>query len=504
MSRTKKTLKNFKYAVIWQAAALLVTFFARMVFVRILSVEYLGLNGLFTNILSILSFAELGVGAAIGYSLYKPLAENDIPKIKALMRFYKRAYITIGTIIAIFGMLLTPFLPFIIKDIPDIPYINLIYLMFVANSVVSYFFSYKRTLIIADQKRYITTNYRYGFFITLNFIQMFALMITENYILFLGTQILFTFLENYFVSKKANKLYPYIKTKNQEKLDKETKNTIVRNVKAMMGHKAGGIVVNGTDSILLSLFVGVVTVGLYSNYLLIITALTLIFNLSFQAVVASVGNLGATQAKEKSQTIFKSINLLGFWGFAFVTIGLINLLNPFIMIWLGEEYLFSLSLVFVIVLNFYLTGMRKSVLTFRDAFGLFWYDRYKPIFEASIKIIFSIILGKEYGAVGIFLGTTISTLSTCFWVEPYVLYKYGFKSTVKPYFAKYTYYSFILFVSGSITWLLCNLINGDTMGVFIIKILICIVVPNLIFLIAFYKSAELKHIFTIARSILKR
>mgnify|MGYP000883433598 CR=1 FL=1 len=504
MSRIVNSLKNIKFEIAGQAVLLFISFIARIVFVRMLSAQYLGISGLFSNILSILSFAELGVGAAIIYSLYKPLSKQDIPKIKALMRLYKRAYITIGIIIASLGAILTPFLPFVIKNMPDIPHIQIIYLMFVMNSALSYFFSYKSSLIIADQKKYITSYYRYLFFAALNIIQMAFLLLTRDYMLYLGFQILFTLLENIIVSRKADRLYPYIKDRDAEQLDAETKNTIVRNIKAMICHKIGGIVVNGTDSLLLSKFIGVVAVGLYSNYLLIINAINQVFNMIFEAAAASIGNLWATQTKEKSCFVFNCINFAGFWGFGFASICLFNLFNPFIQIWLGKEYLFPLSLVLVIVINFYLTGMRKSILTFRDALGLYWYDRYKPLFEAGINLIASIILVKKVGMTGIFIGTTISTLSTCFWVEPYVLYKYGFESRVAPYFIKYAVYTAVLFLGGAITSFICSLIGEGTITVFVIKAAVCFTVPNIVFLIAFYKTEEFKYLMQILNAELKK
>lgn len=504
MSRISNSVKNIKFGVVGQVLALIVSFLARMVFVYTLTSENLGLNGLFSNILSMLSFAEMGIGAAIVFSLYKPLSEQNIPKVKILMNLYKRAYITIGVIIATLGVAIAPFLSFLIKDMPSIPYIQLIYLMFVANSALSYFFSYKRSLIIADQKRYIATFYRYGFFILLNVLQSIALFTTKNYILFLALQVLFTFIENFVVSRKADKLYPYLKEKSSKRLDEDTKNTIVRNVKAMMGHKVGGIVVNGTDSLLISKFVGIVAVGVYSNYLLIINALNTVFGMVFQGVTASIGNLGATESKEKSLYIFKCLYLIGFWIYGFATICLINLFNPFIQIWLGKEYLFPTFLVLIIIVNFYITGMRMSVLTFRDALGLYWYDRYKPLFESGINLIFSIILVKKFGIVGVFIGTTISTLSTCFWVEPYVLFKYGFKRSIVPYFIRYAIYTSIMLSGAVATWIICSFITGDSIMSFVSKLLVCAIVPNIIFLLAFWRTEEFKYLFTIMKTILKR
>lgn len=502
MSRTNNSLKNMKYAIVGQGLGLLISFVSRMAFVRILSAEYLGLNGLFTNILSILSLAELGVGAAIIYSMYKPLADKDMYKIKALMGLYKKAYVTIGIAIAFIGSALTPFLNYLIKDMPDLPYIKLIYLMFVANSSISYFYSYKRSLIIADQKRYVATFYRYGFYFLLNVIQIIVLLFTRSYIFYLGLQIINTFLENICVSRKTDQLYPFLKEKGSFELDKEEKKTIVQNVKAMVFHKIGSIVVVGTDNILISKFIGVIQVGLYSNYQLIINALNTVFGLVFQSVTASIGNLGATENSKKNKFIFECINLIGFWIYAFSSICLINLFNPFINLWLGAEYLFSMPIVLIIIISFYLSGMRKSVLTFRDALGLFWHDRYKAIFEAGINLVASIILAQYIGIAGIFIGTIISTLTTCFWIEPYILFKYGFEDSVKSYFKKYGFYTINMIIVGVLTWFISSIFSDYSILGFIGKLVVCIIVPNTLFLIIFWRTKEFQYLIVIVKPMI--
>ncbi len=501
MSRTSNAIRNIKYAILGQGIGIIVSLLSRMFFVHTLSAEYLGLNGFFTNILSILSLAELGIGSSIVYSMYKPLAENDESKLIILMDLYKKAYITIGVIIAVLGFSLTPFLDFFIKDLPNIPHIRLIYFMFIGNSSLSYFFSYKRSLIITDQKRYIATFYRYSFFFLLNIFQIIELLIFHSYILFLLLQIVSTILENVYVSKKADELYPFLKNEVTGKLDKAEKDVIVRNVVAMLFHKIGSTIVKGTDNLLISKFIGIIEVGLYSNYQLVINALNSIFGLAFQSIIASIGNLGASETKEKGKYIFECINLVTFWIYAFSSICLINLINPFIKLWLGQEYVFSMKLVLVIVINFFLTGMRKSVLTFRDALGLFWYDRYKPLFESGINLVASIILVRKIGIVGIFIGTIISTLATCFWIEPFVLFKYGFKSTVKSYFKKYGIFVIIMLGVGITTWLLSNLFSSFTLLNFIGKLLVCIIVPNVLFSIIFWRTNEFQYLYKILKPI---
>ncbi|NLJ97620.1 MAG: hypothetical protein GX321_10770, partial [Clostridiales bacterium] len=313
MNRTANSIRNTKYAIIGQTIGIFISFISRLIFVKVLGIDYLGINGLFSNILYMLTFAELGIGTALVYSLYKPLADMDIPKIKALMKLLKKAYITIGIIIFISGILLIPFLSMIVKDPSNISNLKTIYLLFVANTSLTYFVSYKRSLIIADQKRYIATSYRYCFFTILNIFQIITLMITRSYNLFLVLQILFTYLENFFLGKKIDKIYPYLKLNDTNALDFKTKSIIKKNIKAITFHKIGEIFTSNTDNILISRYIGLNIVGIYSNYLLIINALNTVFGSLFQAVVASIGNLGANDDNKKMEFIYRVISLINFW-----------------------------------------------------------------------------------------------------------------------------------------------------------------------------------------------
>lgn len=495
MTRTKSSLLNFSYAMIGQFLGLIVSFIARIFFIKILGNEYLGINGLFTNILNVLSLAELGVGTAITYSLYKPLAEKNIKKCQMLMQLYKKIYIIIGIIILTLGIALTPFLKFLIKEIPNVSNLNTIYILFVLNTSVSYLFSYKRNLIIADQNRYIATIYRYLFYILLNIVQIIYLILTKDYIGYLIIQIISTILENVLISIKANKMYPYLKDKKKIKIDNLTKKEIIKNTKAMMMHKIGGVVVNSTDNIILSKFIGLISVGIYSNYLLIITALNTIFGQIYNSITASIGNLIAISNSKKQYEIYKNMNFLTFWIHSFASICLIVLFNPFIEIWLGKEQLFTMDITLILVINFYINGMRKINLTFKDASGLFEKDKYKAILESLINIISSIFLAIHLGTFGVFLGTFISTITTSAWVEPYILYKYQFKQNFSNYLKDYLKQTLILLIIAIPIYYLCNLINLNIYLTFIIKSLICLIIPNIVLYIIYKDSNEFKYFY---------
>lgn len=500
--RTEKSIKNILTALFGQIFGILITFISRIVFIRTLGAEYLGLNGLFINILSILSLAELGIGSAMVYSLYKPLAEKNKIKIQGLMNFYATAYRLIGIVVLLLGLFLLPFLNYIVKT--DIPNIELIYLLYVSNSVITYFYAYKRSIIMADQKNYIITFYRYSFIFVLNVVQIIILILTGNFILFLLIQIIFSFLENITISFRANKLYPSYLNSNKTKIDTESKSEVIKNVRAMFFHKIGGIVVDGTDDVLIASFSGLFWVGLYSNYSLIINALNSISNQIFISITASVGNLNVLEGKGKSKKVYDMIHFSNFWIIGFSSICLWILINPFISLWLGKKFLLSETIVLLIIINFYLKGMRRATLTFKDAYGLFWNDRYKPLLEAILNILFSVILGMKFGIVGILIGNILSNITTNFWIEPYILFKYGFNSRLKLYYITYGKYTFILMVSFLITNYISSFIPVGGFNNFILLILVCIGIPNILFYLFFRKRPEFKQCMIIVNSVLKK
>lgn len=497
--RSKNSIKNIAVNLASQLLGVLLSFVCRTVFIRTLGEAYLGVSGLFSNILSLLSLAELGIGTSIIFSMYKPLAENDRRKLGALMGLYKRAYHVVGLIVAAAGLALTPFYHFFISGSPGIPDLTLIYLLYVFNSAVTYFFSYKQNIILADQKGYVCTLYQYGFCIVQNVLQIFILFRTKNFILYLCVQILFSFFTNFFLGIKAEKMYPYLKRYRHARLAKADRDSVFKNIRAMFMNKIGGAVVNGTDNLLISKFFGLVSVGIYSNYLLITATLNNLTSQIFNGIVASVGNLGAEESDRKSYEVYLSVNFAGFWIFGFCSVCLLCLFNPFIRLWMtwtgrGEELLFPMPVVFWIVLNFYATGMRQTTITFKTALGLFWYDRYRSIVEAAVNLGMSILLAPRFGVSGVFIGTFISTMAIDFWVEPFVLFHHGFHRSAAPYFVRYVFYTALIFTAGLFSWYLCALVPGYSVLSFAAKCGICLIFPNLLLFLAFCRTKEFRYL----------
>lgn len=501
MSRVDKVARNMKFALLCQAASVIVNFVLRKVFVATLGEEYLGLNGLFSDILSMLSLAELGFGTSIIFSLYKPVAEENTEKIKSLMRLYRNIYTAVGLFVLVAGTSLAPRLDLFVKEMPDIAHIRLIYLLNVFNTAVSYFFVYKASLLFADQKKYVELIINTAVKTVCAVLQIAVLLTLRNYLVYLALMIFGTVVQNLLISHQTDKRYPYLKDKNIRPLEKEDKDTIRTNVGAMAFHKFGSVVIFSTDSILTAKLVSVAAVGLYSNYMLIRKAVLMVIETMFHGITSGMGNLNAAESDEKKYEAFRNIFFFSSWLFGFCSICLAELYNPFISLWLGEKYLFDKSVVLLIVVYFYLYCMRIPVASCKEAMGLFKYDKYKPIPEALFNLVFSIVLAKRMGIAGIVLGTVISTLLVPFWIEPLVVYRHGFGRKVTGFFVRYGVYTLASVVTWGVTAFLCGLTAPGPVG-FIVKMLICAAVPNVLFLAFYFKTREFAYLKTVAFSML--
>ena len=502
--RTKRSFLNVGSNFIINMIGTIFSFITRTVFVYCLGESALGLNGLFSNVLSMLSLAELGIGSAINFSLYEPLAKKDTKKINSLMRFYKKAYRTIGTIIAILGILLIPFLKYLIKDIENIENVYIIYILYLINTVSTYFIAYKETLINADQKNYKLLKIETNSLVLLNTLQIVFLLLTKNFIIYLTTCFIVQFIKRIITNRFITKTYDNIDFESKEKIEKKDLDVIVKNVKAMFFHKIGDYCINGTDNLIISSFINVMTVGFYSNYLTIINLLNTFIRMLYNGITASLGNFVAIETNERKEAIFRKMNFIGFLLHGICTVCLINLFNPFIRIWVGEKYCLDFSIVLIIVINFYLTGMRLPPQTMKSAAGLFDVDKYTPLVQSIINLIVSIVLVQKIGLLGVLIGTLVSSITIPCWQRPYLVYKYVLKMSSKKYFVEYFKYILIIVVA-SLTSIYINkfLVIGNQYIAFIIKGLISSIVFIVFTMICYAKTDEMKYILNFGRKIIK-
>lgn len=438
--RTRYSIINMLFNIGGQFLTMLLSFINRMVFIRCLSAEYLGVNGLFTDVLSILNFAELGIGTAMVFSMYEPAARDDEQKLARLMNLYKWMYRAVAVSVLLFGLVLLPFLPYLIKGGEGIEHITLIYMIYVLGSASSYLLSYKNSIYQAYQKGYICAGWSMACECIKTVSQITVLLLTRNFILYLAVQQAIQFLPNIMVSRMVDKEFPYLK-ECHELPEREERNGILKNIGAMSMHKLSTIIVRNTDSLLMSSFIGLATVGLYSNYRLVINALNNLMGKFAVAFSGSIGNFAVMENSDRLYKIYKEMDFMFFVMSAYLTGGLMMLFNPFITLLFGGRYCFPMTTVMVIVAEFYITRMRQTNLLFREAMGLFRNDRYKAVAESIINLVASLVLVRQYGVTGIIWGTIISTLCTCAWVEPYIFLKYGvqdaWQKKLRDYFAEY-------------------------------------------------------------------
>ena len=502
-SRTQNTTYNLIINIGSQFLTIVLSFVSRSVFIYTLDARYLGVNGLFTNIISLLSLAELGVSTALVFSMYQPLAHHDKRKLAALTQFYKKLYRVIGFVIAGCGLLLFPFLDFFINLDVGIPHVKYYYLLFLLQSVCSYFMVYKTSIMTADQKGYILQRNTMVINTIATFTQILVLLLWKNYVLYLMVIVFFNILGNYYNSRVSEKKYPYINQKAE--LDTTEKKQIWSNIMSMFLYKLGGVVLNNTDNILISKLVGTIEVGYYSNYNLIINKVGNITSLVFTSLQASLGNLNVDADDKKKKFIFEVLSLTSFWIYGFCSICFCMLLQDFIVLWIGQEYLLDNIVMYICVMNFYLQGVLYPVWCFRNTTGLFKDTKYTMIVASIINIVASIILGLKWGMAGIFVATILSRLLTNIWYDPYKLFHSYFHSSVrKYYFTELVRFVFLIFfvMISQLIFTYSNLPDGWLR--LIVKALYCVVVTNGLFFIYFRKKETFKFIYNKLFGMIKK
>lgn len=505
-SRTSNSLKNMAFGVGSQMLSILMGFFTRWMFIALLGKEYLGVSGLFTNVLSLLSLANLGFDTAIIYSLYKPLAEGDIVAVKGYMSVYKRVYRVVGVAVFVLGCILMPFLPHLINGEVTIPEnIYIIYFLFLLQSASSYFFSYKQSLLTASQQNRINSLYHSIFMVLRNLGEMAVLFFFHAYIPMLLCIIVFQFAENVWIARVTDKKFPFLVDSSAGKITSEQKCALKENVRSLFLYKISGTIISSTDNILISKFQGLASVGLYSNYVYIVDVIRTFLSYIFYSMTASIGNYNATESREANEKMYYNLFFASFWLYGFTGICLGVLLNPFISLWIGEDYLLPNWTVFIIIVNYYTAGVQYASTTYREVTGLFKIGKYRPLVAAIINLAVSIVLAYPLGISGILLGTIISRLCVYFWYDPYIIHKTLFGRNLKYYLATYLLYGLTTLGAGLLCFVISNSIQEEN-GVLSLAIStgLCLLLPNAIFFLLFKKRNEFQIILRYMKNISQR
>ncbi|WP_022770359.1 lipopolysaccharide biosynthesis protein [Butyrivibrio sp. NC2007] len=498
MGRVKSATRNIAFGYVGQIATALMSFILRTVFIMHLNEDLLGINSTYGNILSLLNMAELGIGTALNFSLYGPVARGEKEKIKSYMQLYRKAYFIIACVVAAVGLLLTPFLQYFKLRSPEntsVRELTIYYLIFLFNTVSSYFVAYKYSLINAEQKNYIQTNILTITKVIVVFLQIIVVIVTKNFLLYLLTDAVVQLIQKIFVSKFLDKMYPFLKEKNVEKLSKEESDEVWKKTKALVFHKVGDVARLQTDALIISTFVEVAMAGVVDNYNMVISTVSNFVNIIFNSVISSFGNLIATESREKQFSMFKVYRFFASWIYGFSCVGFMVLLTPLIRIWLGDHWILTSAAVYCILIDYYFKGDRIVLSNYKTAAGVFEPDKYLALIQGVVNLVISIVLVQTpLGITGIYIGTIVSGLIANV-TKPIIIYRECFDMKAGSYFVDTAKYLaslvFVLVVSQLIS---VNVLANLNILTFILMAIIITVLFNGFYFVLYGRSEEFKYL----------
>ena len=491
LNRTENSIRNIFWGVISKFVMLFFPFIIRTVLIRSLGADFLGINSLFTSILTVLNLAELGFSSAVVFNMYKPIAENDEEMVCALMAYYRKVYHIIGVCVTIVGVVLIPFLPYLISgSYPDSINITIVYLLFLTNTLVSYFlFAYKNCILTAYQREDVISKITIVLKIVMYLIQLGALILLHNYYCYVIAMIICTVVTNVVTAYFSDKIYPQYQCKGEISVEK--RKDIRKNIQGLMVGKVCMVSRNSFDSIFLSMFLGLETVAIYGNYYYIMSAISGILTILMTSLSAGIGNSIVTESIEKNYKDMNKFVFIYAWISGWCTVCLFCMFQPFMEIWMGSEMLFPMLDVTLICLYFYSLTMGDVRSQYSSAAGLFWENRKYVLVEALSNIVLNYILGKTYGVHGIIAATLISILLINFIWGSATLFKYYFnKYNVLEFYKKHFFYFFVTIIAATLTYSITLFWHGNMYLRFILSAVVCCIVPNIIFYFVYRKKEE--------------
>lgn len=504
IERTKNAARNIVFGSILKIYQIAIPFLMRTALIYFLGVEYLGLSSLFTSVLQVLNLAELGVGSAMVYSMYRPIVEDDTEQICALMRLYRRYYRLIGGIILVLGLILLPFIPKLIKsDVPNDMNIYILYLLNLGATVLSYWlFAYKNSLFSAHQRvdvtskvTLLTNTIQYG-------LQLLVLCITKNYYIYLLIAMITQVLTNIGTAYMAHRMYPNYKPIGD--LSKEKTAEINQRIRDLFTSKIGAVIVNSADTIVISAFLGLRILAIYQNYFYILTSIVGLVAIIFSACTAGIGNSVIVESKAKNYSDLKNFTFIIFWISGFCCCCLLCLYQPFMRLWVGDDLMLDLSIVVCLCVYYFIYEINQLLNTYKDAAGIWHEDRFRPLVTAGANLMMNLIMVQAWGLYGIILSTVLSML---FVGMPWLLHNLFTvlfeKSEMVSYLKALVTYSCATAAVCMVTFLICNLFELSGWPVLIIRGGISLIVPNVIFWILFHQKDEFAQSLLLLEKIVK-
>lgn len=479
IERTKNAVRNIGAGVVNRIVGIVLPFFTRTVLLYIMGTKYLGLSSLFSSILSFLSLTELGIGGAMVYSMYKPIAENDDETICALLNLYRKLYRIIGAVILVLGLSIMPFLDRLISDeLPPDVNLYLLYLIYLSNAVLSYWlFAYKNALLQAHQRNDINSNISTIMMPVSYIVMLGSLFITRNYYTYVLWLPVFTVVTNVIRSVYVDKLYPHLKPKG--KISKELRISITKKVAALIGTKLNTVVLHASDNLVMSAFLGLTVIAVYGNYCYIRSSIEGFVGIAYGAMTAGLGNSIQTETVEKNYRDFQKLSFMNSWIVGWCTVCLACLYQPFMEIWVGKDLMFPFYVVLEICLYFYIYMIRKIPVVYKDAAGIWWEDRFRPYVCMVVNVVLNIILVQIIGISGIILSSVFSLCISIPW-ENHTIFRNVFHRSGWPYYGKMFVYAGTMLLGGVLTWWICAFF-GEGILAFLFRGVVCVIVPNVVF-----------------------
>lgn len=511
--RKENTIKNMGSSMFLKILDPILSFVERTVFIAILSKEYLGINSLFSGVLTVLNLSELGISAAIVFAMYKPVAENDIEKIKSLMHLYRRAFRIIGAVFLTAGLIITPVIPYLANGTTNLVNLRIIFLLNILSTTTSYwFFAYRTAILSATQKEYKLAGIRAVMQLGTILIKMSVLLIfrripTAAFYAYTAVGIVLNVIKNLILCRKVNRMYPYLKDKNVRPLSKEEKAPIFKNIVGTATNKICWKLNDGIDSTVISALVNVSTTGVFANYIVIKNIITKLLNTVFGSVHASLGNFCAVESTEKKEKFFYTLQFTYFWLYGFSSICLWILFTPFIGgVWLRDSsWLLSGWDEFLLCFNFLIEGLAGAVVKYRDVHGMYYETRYRYILSTVLNVGLSIVLvgPAKMGVTGALLGTTASLLAVILF-DPTMVYKAVFHKNPGSFYVLYFKDLFIICATAALVWLICRPFSALTFGNFAVKLAVCLIIPNGIWFLMFRNAKEFVYLRDTLRYFMKK
>lgn len=492
IDRTRNALRNMVWGVVSKITTLLLPFIVRTVLIKTLGAEYLGISGLFTSILSVLSLAELGFGSAIVFSMYEPIAKNDNYTLCALLNVYKKIYRVIGILILVIGIIVLPFVKYLINGTyPRDVNLQLLFAIYLLNTVLSYFlYAYKGALFTAFQRNDIVSKIAASLAIIDNLLKIVFIYTTRNYYVYVLVIPVITLTTNIVISILADRMFPEIICSGS--ISSEMSKGIRKQITGLVAFKIYGVVFMSVDTLVISSFLGLVPLAIYNNYYYIQYSIIGFMGILTSSITAGIGNKMITNSIDDNYEDFNKIVFMNAWISGWCAVCLVCLYQPFMKLWVGANLSFPVETMLLMVAYFYLPRVSSITATYREAAGLWWEDRYRPLIATLANLVINLVLVQLIGMNGIIISTLICTILINIPWGSYILFKNYFRRSGLHYYLRLFVHTGITVLVCTITYSITSLISDQGVLPLMLKVVICVIVPNILFLMAFRALPEYK------------